>query len=45
MILQIMKPVYQEFVEKSVSAAVVAQAAEIATNSTAVSVNGRPKIS
>ena len=31
--LQFMKPVYQQFVEKSMSAA-VAQAAEIATNST-----------
>lgn len=40
-----MKPVYQQFVEKSVSVA-VAQAAEIATNSTlsaAVTANGKHK--
>ncbi|XP_046741217.1 atlastin [Diprion similis] len=38
-----MKPLYQQFVEKSVSVA-VAQAAEMATNST-LSANGKPKIS
>ncbi|XP_048504895.1 atlastin [Athalia rosae] len=38
-----MKPLYQQFVEKSVSVA-VAQAAEMATNST-LSANGKPKLS
>jgi hypothetical protein len=42
-----MKPVYQQFVDKSVSVA-VAQAAEMATNSTlnaTVTANGKPKMS
>ena len=41
-----MKPLYQQFVEKSVTAA-VAQAAEIATNSTinaTVTANGKMKL-
>lgn len=38
-----MKPLYQQFVEKSVSVA-VAQATTMATNST-MSANGKPKIS
>ncbi|XP_014480380.1 PREDICTED: atlastin isoform X2 [Dinoponera quadriceps] len=44
---KLMKPVYQQFVEKSVSVA-VAQAAEMATNSTlnaTVTANGKPKFS
>jgi len=45
--VQFMKPLYQQFVEKSVSVA-VAQAAEIAvTNSTmnaTVTANGKPKL-
>ncbi|XP_058808981.1 atlastin [Phymastichus coffea] len=43
----LMKPVYQQFVEKSVHVAVV-QAAEIATNATmgaSVTANGKPKLS
>lgn len=43
-----MKPIYQQFVEKSVSVAVAQAAAEIATNSTigsATSVNGKHKVS
>lgn len=43
----LMKPIYQQFMEKSVSVA-VAQAAEMATNSTmnaTVTANGKPKLS
>lgn len=40
--LQFMKPIYQQFVEKSVSVA-VAQATEAASNVTMSAVNGKPK--